>query len=155
MDAIASFAHPMWLWLAGGALLLIGEAVTGSSWLLWPAVSAAIVGLLTALGLDFPPQDQVALFAVLSVASTFASQGLIRRRRRREADAADVNDPHLRLIGRGGEAVTPFTAGRGRVLVDGAEWRAELEDEAELPAGARIEVVERLDGARLRVRAQG
>jgi membrane protein implicated in regulation of membrane protease activity len=114
-----SFTHPLWLWLAGGALLLTGEALTGSSWLLWPAVSAAVVGLLTAFGFDFPPQDQLALFAVLSVASTFASQGMIRRRRRLEPDPATSTTPMAACSGVQGEVVSVFENGRGRVLVDG------------------------------------
>ena len=154
MEDLFSFAHPLWLWLAAGALLLIGEVVTGTSWLLWPAVSAALVGLLSALGVTSSLGEQLAMFAVLSVASTFASQGLIRRRRRGDADGADINDSAARLPGRTGEAVGAFTSGRGRVLVDGAEWRAELEGDDDLPAGAEIEIVERLDGARLKVRAR-
>jgi membrane protein implicated in regulation of membrane protease activity len=147
-----SFAHPLWLWLGGAALLLTAEVVTGTSWLLWPAVSAAVVGLLTALGLDFPLPDQLALFAVLSVVSTFISHRFTRRRRALHPETDDVNDAHTRLLGRSGEAVTDFRAGRGRVLVDGAEWRAELESGEDLPFGAPIEVVARLDGARLQVR---
>ena len=148
---VFSFTHPLWLWLGAGAVLLMAELATGSSWLLWPAVCAGLVGVLAALGLPFPVQDQIALFAVLSVASTFASRGLIRRQRRAHPDADDVNE--LRLPGRPGEAVAPFVAGRGRVLVDGAEWRAELDGGGELAIGACVEVVERLDGARLKVRA--
>jgi membrane protein implicated in regulation of membrane protease activity len=137
--------------LAAGALMLTAEALSGTEWLLWPAVSAAAVGLLTAVGVTPELGEQLALFAVLSVASTFASRSLARRNRALEV-ATDVNDPHARLLGRPGEVVAPFLAGRGRVLVDGAEWRAELDDDGELPAGAGVEVVERLDGARLRVR---
>ena len=32
--------HPMWVWLAVGALLLAAEVATGSGYLLWPAASA-------------------------------------------------------------------------------------------------------------------
>ena len=40
------FLHPFWAWIAIGGVFLIGELMTGSGWLLWPAGSAAFVGLL-------------------------------------------------------------------------------------------------------------
>ncbi len=150
MSELLSFTHPMWLWLGAGAALLAAELVIGTEWLLWPAVSAGVVGLLAAFGLEFPLRDQLALFAVLTVASTFVGRSVLKRRR---VDGVDVNE-HLALPGRIGEAAGPLVAGRGRVLVDGAEWRAELDGDGDLPAGAGVEVVERLDGARLRVRAR-
>lgn len=147
-----SFSHPLWLWLAAGGLLLIAEIGTGSSWLLWPAVCAAFVGVLTTLGLPFSLPEQLALWAVLSVVTTFASRSLFKRRRATLDTDADVNE--VRLLGRTGQALTPFAHGRGRVLIDGGEWNAELDGEEDLAAGARVEVVERLDGARLKVRAR-
>jgi hypothetical protein len=150
MGDLFSFTHPLWLWMAAGGLLLIGELVTGSSWLLWPAVCAVAVGALTALGLPFPLTEQIALWAGLSVVSTFASRSLFKRRTATEDGEADINE--VRLLGRSGEALTAFSRGRGRVLVDGCEWTAELDGAEELAAGSRVEVVERLDGARLKVR---
>ncbi len=151
MDEIFSFTHPFWLWLAAGGLLLLGEILSGSSWLLWPAVCAAFVGALTALGIEFPLQEQLALWAGLSVVTTFASRSLFKRRRPTDEVEDDVNEP--KLLGRSGRAVSAFEGGCGRVLVDGAEWTAELEGADALPVGARVEVVERIDGARLKVRS--
>ena len=34
-------AHPFWVWMAAAAVLLALEIVTGSGYLLWPAVAAA------------------------------------------------------------------------------------------------------------------
>jgi inner membrane protein len=147
-----TFSHPLWLWLAAGGLLLIAEIATGSSWLLWPAVCAAFVGALTAAGLPFPLQDQLALWAVLSVVTTFASRRLFRRARAAEPEAeGDINE--VRLLGRTGQALSDFSQGRGRILVDGCEWAAESEPGEEVRSGARVEVVARVDGARLKVRA--
>lgn len=147
-----SFSHPLWLWLAAGGLLLIGEIVTGTSWLLWPAVCAAFVGALSALGLPFPIQDQLMLWAGLSIVTTFAGRRLFRRKTAEED--ADVNDVRQRLVGRQAEAIAPFVGGRGRVLVDGCEWPAELDDSAAVAAGDRVEVLAPLDGARLKVRVR-
>ncbi len=46
-------AHPLWSWMIVAGVLLAAEVATGSGWLLWPAASAALVGLLTLAGLPF------------------------------------------------------------------------------------------------------
>jgi membrane protein implicated in regulation of membrane protease activity len=67
-------------------------------------------------------------------------------------DADDINDSVARLMGQRGRAVAAFDGRFGRVMVDGKEWAAELDDDAPLPADAAVEVVA-VGGARLRVRA--
>lgn len=151
MDGPGGFLQPLWLWLAAGGLLLAGELTTGSSWLLWPAASAALVGLLSAaLPIGLPVQ--LLLFAVLTVVSTLASRTLLRRPA--PVPDEDVNDIQPRLLGRKGVVLTPVVNGRGRVLVDGCEWAAELAGGGDLEPGAAVRVLERLDGARLKVLAE-
>ena len=69
-----------------------------------------------------------------------------------KARGADINDPHQRIVGHRGQAASAFEHGRGRVLVDGKEWAAELEGVGELPLGAEVQVTRVLSGARLKVR---
>ena len=58
----------------------------------------------------------------------------------------DINDRTGQLLGKTGLAVGAFQGGAGRVLVDGAEWEAELDD-GEAPApGGRVEVLRVLGG---------
>jgi len=144
--------YPFWTWLAVGAALLAMESATGSGYLLWPAVAAAAVALLTfAVHLGFPLEAVV--FAALTIGLTVLAR-LYWPPHPREADP-QLNDRAARLIGRIGETVGAFAAGQGRVFVDGAEWTAELED-ADPPGpapGARVKVVEVVDGGRLKVRA--
>ena len=140
--------QPFWVWLTVGLVILTAELATGSGWLLWPAVSAAIVAYLTMLGVDVGLPGEIAMFAVLTIATTFASRRFLKRK----ADALiDVNEP-ARLVGRTGLATSPFIEGYGRVAVEGCEWAAELENGEVLPEGARIEVAALKDGARLVVR---
>jgi len=144
--------QPFWVWLAVGAAILTVEVATGSGWLLWAAVSAAAVAYLALLGVDLGLPGEIAAFAGLTVATTLASQRFLKRGK----GAADVNDNIERLVGRNGRATSEFVGGYGRVLVDGCEWSAELEDTetagGELPNGARVEVARLADGARLVVR---
>jgi hypothetical protein len=150
MDAASAFfwSHPMWVWLAVGAAFLAVEAASGSGWLLWPAGSAGAVAVAT---LIFPMTFtiEVALFGVLTIATTFVGRRWLRGPAK---GASDINDSSERLIGRRGEAASLFQAGQGRVFVDGKEWSAELVGEDVLRPGDKIEVIALLGGARLKVR---
>jgi len=152
MDQLGAFYadHPLWVWLAFAAVLLSIEVATGSGWLLWAAASAAVTGLLTLFGLPLGLAGEIVVFAVLTLASTLAS----RRFFRGEPDnPADINDQIHRLVGRSGEVARDFVRREGRVFVDGPEWSAEAEDDADLPAGVRVRVTGVASGARLKVRA--
>ncbi|MBW3558897.1 MAG: NfeD family protein [Proteobacteria bacterium] len=142
-------AQPAWIWLGVAALILTAEVTTGSGWLLWAAVSAAAVAYLAFLNLDIGLPGEVAAFAALTVAATFAGRRFLAPSPAR----GDLNNNVERLIGQSGRATSPFTGGYGRVAVDGCEWAAELEDGGDLPEGARIEVARLADGARLVVRS--
>jgi membrane protein implicated in regulation of membrane protease activity len=146
-DLIAS--HPFWAWMALGAIFLAVEVTTGSGWLLWPAGSAALVGVVLLLWPLSAPVA-IAVFAVATIISTYVGRRFIRNV---HPGASDVNNPLSRLVGHFGEAATAFEGGGGRVFVDGKEWSAELEEPGALPAGAKVEVVAVVGGARLRVRA--
>jgi membrane protein implicated in regulation of membrane protease activity len=140
--------QPYWVWLGLGALILTVEVATGSGWLLWAAVSAAAVAYLASLGLDLGFGGELAAFAALTVVSTFVGRRVFAG----GGAKGDLNSNAERLIGQSGQATSPFDGGYGRVLVDGCEWAAELEDGGELAKGARVEVARLADGARLVVR---
>jgi membrane protein implicated in regulation of membrane protease activity len=143
--------HPFWVWLAIGAVFLAFEVPTASGYLLWPAASAGAVAVLT-LWLVLPPGYQLIAFAVLTIISTVVGRRLMPRHAR--ADGPDISNRASGLAGRFGQAVAPFSAGQGRVFVDGAEWSAELEPGQAAPEpGARIEVVAVHGGGRLVVRS--
>jgi membrane protein implicated in regulation of membrane protease activity len=142
--------HPMWVWLAVGALFLAVEVATGSGYLLWPAASAGLVAVLTSqmhVGLPL----ELVIFAALTIASTYLGRRFLPPTSHRHGP--DINDKASRLVGRTGETVGLFAAGQGRVFGDGAEWSAELAAEQPEPTpGARVEVMEVLGGGRLKVR---
>jgi membrane protein implicated in regulation of membrane protease activity len=150
MDALQTLyaTQPFWVWLAIGVMLLAVEAAFSTEWLLWPAVAAGVVAVMTALGLRFGLGVEVAIFAVLTIAATLLSRRLIQRV---NPDAApDINDRDGRLVGQRAQVVQPFVDGRGRVFVSGAEWPAEIDGPAP-PVGESV-VVE-AGGPRLKVRA--
>ena len=149
MDTLVQFyaTHPFWIWMGLGAILLAIEAGTGTGWLLWAAASAGVVGLVTLTGATQAPVD-LALFAVLTLATTLASRRLTKTL---QGEGGDINDQTERMIGKVGHAAAPFVEGRGRAFVDGSEWLADLDGGGELAQGARV-VVTAVAGARLVVR---
>lgn len=151
MDAVLDIyaSQPFWIWLAIGVLLLAVEAALSTEWLLWPAVAAGVVAVLTAVGLDIGFVGEVGLFAVLTVVSTLFSRRLIQRVN--PDDKPDVNDREARLIGQKARVVEPFVDGRGRVFVSGAEWAAEIDGDGP-PVGDSV-IVEASLGSGLKVRA--
>ncbi|HUO11478.1 MAG TPA: NfeD family protein [Caulobacteraceae bacterium] len=151
MDQAAAlfFQHPFWSWIAIGGLFLIGELLTGSGWLLWPAGAAAVVAVVTRFA-DLGPGN-VVLFVVVAIVATYLGRRYVPPAGKGEG--GDINDPTPRLVGKQGEAVAPFKAGLGRVFVDGKEWAAELDGGGDLAAKAKVEVIEILGGARLKVKA--
>ena len=151
MDALIDLhaAQPYWIWLAIGVILLAIEAAFSTEWLLWPAVAAGVVAVVTALGAPLGLPGEVLLFAALTVAATLASRRLIQRVN--PSDAPDINARDSRLIGQRAQVTQAFVDGRGRVFVSGAEWIAEIEGAAPL-AGESV-IVEGFDGPRLKVRA--
>ena len=140
-------AHPFWPWLAAAALFLAIEVATGTGWLLWPAASAFVVGLL-AEALHPGLAIEAGAFAVLTIASTYLARRFLRPVL--ETSSSDLNDPLQRLIGQHGQVMAAFEQGRGRVFVDGKDWAAESDEPT--PQLDQTVVVTSVDGAVLKVR---
>lgn len=151
MDFLADLyaTQPFWIWLAIGVVLLAIEASLSTEWLLWPAVAAGIVAVLTAVGLRTGLTGEVAIFAGLTVVATLASRKLVKRVN--PDDQPDINDRDSRLVGQRAQVAQAFVDGRGRVFVSGSEWPADLEGPEPAP-GASV-IVESVTGPRLKVRA--
>ena len=141
-------AQPFWIWLAIGVLLLAVEAMFSTEWLLWPAVSAGVVAVMTAAGVRLGLPGEVAVFAVLTVIATLLSRRLISKA---NPDGPDINDRDSRLVGQRARVVETFVSGRGRVFISGAEWPAEIVGEA--PLEGQEVVVMRVNGSLLTVQS--
>ncbi|HKQ11610.1 MAG TPA: NfeD family protein [Rhizomicrobium sp.] len=139
--------NPFALWLAIGAVLLAVEVATGSGWLLWPAASAAVMGVL-GLVLPFGLNMQLVIFAILTIVTTLAGRRLFPRA---VLTGGDINDIRSRMAGLDGVAAGDFQGRQGRVFVDGKEWAAELEGDGALASGMRVIVVG-VKGSRLTVK---
>jgi len=144
------FAHPFWVWLAVAGAILAVEVATGSGYLLWPAASAAAIGVLSLFVRPGLPLELLA-FAGLTIVTTLAGRHFFPRMTAR--DGPDINDTAARLIGHRGRTAAAFSGGVGRVFVDGKEWAASLEAGDTLGLDQAVEVTGIVGGARLTVRA--
>lgn len=151
MDAIVDIyaSQPYWIWLAIGVALLAVEAALSTEWLLWPAVSAGIVAVLTAIGLRNGFAVDAGVFAALTVVATLLSRRLVQRVN--PSDHPDINDRDARLIGQKARVTHAFVEGQGRVFVSGAEWAAQIEGDAP-PVGDSV-IVTGMTGSGVKVRA--
>jgi inner membrane protein len=142
------FSHPFWSWIAIGGIFLIGELLTGSGWLLWPAGAAAVVAVVTRFAsIGWPVQ--IVIFVAAAIVATYLGRRYLPPAPKGHGD---INDLTPRLVGREGETVAPFSGGLGRVFVDGKEWAAELDGGGDLDARAKVRVTEIVGGARLKVK---
>lgn len=139
--------NPFALWMAIGAVLLAVEVGTSSGWLLWPAASAAAMGLLGVV-FHFELNMQLVIFAILTIATTLAGRRLFSQT---VLTGGDINDTRSRMAGLDGVAAGDFEGSHGRVFVDGKEWAAELQGGAALASGERVVVVG-VEGSRLTVK---
>ena len=149
MDGLWQGAE-FWHWWAFAIALVAIEIVAPSTLLLWPAISAAVIGFALLVEPEIEMRHQILAFAVLAVITTVAWQVWLRRHPTR-SDRPTLNRRARQYVGRRVSAVGDFVNGRGRVRVDDTEWTAEAEPGHEISAGASVEV-ESADGTVLKVR---
>ncbi|QHQ33742.1 NfeD family protein [Algicella marina] len=128
-----------WWWVAFALVLGALEMLSMAFFLIGPALAALIMSVLLVLIPTMPGTVQVAMFAAISVALTFAFQAL-RHRIQNEQPEHGLNDRSARMVGRTGTIIS-FSHGHGTVEIDGVHWQAKADPAAiGMKAGAAVEV---------------
>lgn len=150
MDEFVAFFWDIdfWHWWALAIALIAFETFAASTLLLWPAISAALVGLIVLIAPDFDWRFQVLGFAVLSVISSILWQRWLRMRPIK-TDHPNLNSRGRSYVGRRITLGEPLKDGRGRVQIDDTWWQVSAP--STLDKGVEIEVTD-TDGATLIVR---
>ncbi len=125
-------------WVILGVLLLIIEVLTGTTYILWPALSALAVGILVFI-LPLGWQMQLLLFFILSTALMFIGHKYIRPHMK-GGEPSDLNDRARSMVGMRVKAIADFDTGRGRVQVGDTQWRAAMQH-GDAKAGDELRVV--------------
>ncbi len=126
-------------WVIIGVLLLILEVITGTTYILWPAVSALFVGVLVFI-LPLGWEMQFLLFFLLSTVLLVLGHTHIRPRLRNDRAADDLNDRARSMVGMRVRAIADFDTGQGRVQVGDTQWRAAM-NAGDAKAGDELRVV--------------
>ncbi|MEE2566019.1 NfeD family protein [Hyphobacterium marinum] len=149
MDLVIEFLQGLniWWWLGLAGVLLIGELITGTTYLLWPAAAALITGLLTLpfIGIDWP--IQLLVFSVVSVALLYIGDRFVKPRLKSGSESG-LNTRATYLVGERVTVVGAFSGGKGRVRHGDTEWTARTEDGADINPGDRA-TVRAVDGTTL------
>ena len=135
-----------WYWWALAAVLLAFEMLLPGVVFLFLAIGAAAAGFVLLVVSDLSLELQLALFAVVAVASAIALRPTLRRLQGRAA-AAHINARGDALIGKTFVLDQPILAGRGRVKLGDGSWAVTGPD---MVAGAKVRVTA-VDGTELKV----
>ena len=136
-------------WIIAALLLFIAEMFVPGFWLACVALGSLAAGIVALLPIGMPLQ--VVTFAVTTLASFVGVRPfLVRHFQLGHGMGVRTNvDALIGKIGLVSEKIDPVTR-RGRVIVDGEDWRGATLDETALEPGTRITVIQ-VDGTTLLV----
>jgi membrane protein implicated in regulation of membrane protease activity len=123
-----------WTWWIIGAVLLVGELLATSIFMVWLGLAALSVGLADVF-LDLNWQTEVILFVVLSVAYVLIGRRYTRTRSTDEDDQPYLNQRMNAFVGRTAVLHEAIENGEGKVRIDDALWRVTGTD---APVGSRV-----------------
>lgn len=139
-----------WHWFALALVLAGFEMLSMSFFLIFPALSAVMLGLVVFVEPTLDWRVQVLVFAAFSVATTMIGRAWIRKFRAADGPLT-INVRGQTYLGRRVRTIDALENGRGRLRMDDTWWTARSLDGAPIAADTLVEVAE-VDGATLLVR---
>ena len=139
-DLLPLLLLPFWGWLILAGLLLLGELLTGTTYLIYPSAAAALTGLARLGGLDGHWSFAWLLFGGLTLGLALLLKPYVERWvREAPSEAPDLNEAGRR-IGRSATVIEAFRGGAGRVRLGDTDWPAEAS--SDLAVGAIVRVTD-------------
>jgi membrane protein implicated in regulation of membrane protease activity len=136
-----------WNWFILAALLFLVEVLAPGMFMMWLALSAILVGIISS-AVIWSWQAQLIAFAIFAIASVPAWR-YFARKVERPTGSPFLNRRADGYVGRVFTLDKPIVDGFGTVRIDDSVWRVSGPD---CPAGSRVKVA-RADGANLLVEA--
>ncbi len=139
-----------WSWWALGAFLFVLEVLLPTFFLIWPALSAIIVGGIVIAIPDMPWETQVIIFTIIAIINTVLGRLFFAKHMKR-TDHPTLNQPEQALLGRVVRVEEDFIYGQGFVKVGDARWQAQEQSKRNPKKDDMVEVVS-VDGMVLIIR---
>jgi len=143
-------AMQFWHWIILAIVLIAGEALGATGFLLGAVMAALEVALITYIWPDLSWQKQLSLFAVLALLCSVWFWYRFKSFNQ-ETDQPKLNDRAAQLIGREFALTQEMTGGQGKMQVGDTLWR--VESETNLPAGTQVKVIDSREMVLLIVKA--
>ena len=140
-----------WHWFALAALLVGLEIASTTFYFLWPGIAAAVVGALLYVFPSLGPNEQIVLFAVLAVVSTFVWKRFAPASWTSTEPHPTLNRRAAQYEGRRAKVAVNFANGRGAILIDDTRWSAVTSDGSDPGVGDTV-IVTGADGSVLIVK---
>ena len=136
-------------WMLAAALLLLEFLALGTfgSFFLWPAIAAAIMGLLMLLIPTLSLEYQVLTLAIISIISVVIGRAYLGKHPL-GSDQPFLNERGAELVGDIFTVTEAIVNGVGRIGVGDGSWRVEGPD---CPVGTQVTVI-RAGNVRLKVK---
>ena len=117
-----------WHWLILGVICLMFELMSGSGFLLWPAIGGIVISVLTYIIPSMYWPWQVVLFSSFSVIASVLWWKYLKNCTEK-SDHPNLNNRTSNFIGRTFELETAIKNGRGRVKIGDTYWLVEGDDQ--------------------------
>ena len=115
-----------WQWLAFALILGIVEVLTMTTYFLWAAIAALIVGVLLWFAPEMTLVWQLILFGVLTVVNIILGHNFLNRGKTHKKEI--VNQRMSEMVGQKVKLTEAIVGGRGKIYLSGAYWVAEGPD---------------------------
>ncbi len=126
-----------WWWVSFGILLAAIEMLVFSFFLIWPGLAALIMAVILWIVPGMSGEIQVAIFAILSIALTFAGRRIFQRN---DEPETSLNQRTRQVVGRQARVVD-FELGEGHVEIDSLRWTATWPDGQTATAGDVVKIL--------------
>lgn len=137
------------VWLGVGVVAAVIEGLTVQLVAIWFALSAAVIALASAFGINFT--TQLILFVLLSALLLVCTRPLVKKKLTVQKQSTNADQ----VLDKVGVVLTGIDndLGVGRVSVMGLDWAARTKDGTKLSPGARVRVLS-MEGVTLTVKQE-
>ena len=142
-----------YIWFIAALIFGVIEVFTAGFVILWFGVAAAIVGILSLLGVNSLLLQSI-IFSVLTLILVTLSRTFFKNVFK-YSEGKLYKSTMENLIGKNGvvTATINMELSTGRVLVEGQDWSARSEDSTIIEQNTKVQII-RMEGAKLFVRPQ-